>query len=102
MATSRKYPKWTAARRKKFMATVRARGSARADAGKKFYRRGMLAAISPEGAKAPRGHNHRDAIVFLRHGREDVVRRMKEGSLKSLDTAHLYMMLALATLTGEA
>jgi hypothetical protein len=45
--------------------------------------------------------NLRDAIVFLKHARTNVVARLADGSLKTPDTAHLYAFLALALMTGE-
>lgn len=95
MANSRKYPKWTKARRDKFTSTVKAK--------KKHFRAGRATVdLHPAGVKICKGSNQKDAIVFLRHARANIVDRMQRGSLKSPDQAHLYMLLALAILSGDA
>jgi hypothetical protein len=94
----KKYPKWSPERRRKFMATVRAKHKH----GKKMFRKGG-AMLLPLGATTPsKGNDVKDAIVFLRHARTWIMARMQDGTLKAPDQAHLYTLLALAVLSGEA
>lgn len=93
MATSRKYPKWTKARRAKFMATVKAKH------GKKFYRRG--ASIPETEAPARRGQTTRDAIVFLKQAEASIMERIRAGTIRRPDNAHLLAMQALNILQGD-
>lgn len=46
--------------------------------------------------------NLRDAIVFLKQARLDMVSRLANGTLKAPDSTHLYACMALTLLTGES
>jgi hypothetical protein len=75
------------------MATVGARNSSHV---KRFYRSGA-ADVGPETRKT----TQKDAIVFLRQARDSVMSRIRNGSLKNPDSAHLLAMQALNILQGE-
>jgi transposase-like protein len=56
----------------------------------------------PEAKKATGSASaHKDAIVYLRHAREDVNARLRGGTLKKMDKAHLLLLLALNVLGGD-
>ncbi len=74
------------------MATVRAKNSSHV---KRFYRSGA-ANVEPETKTT-----QKDAIVFLRQARDSVMARIRNGSLKNPDSAHLLAMQALNILQGE-
>lgn len=45
--------------------------------------------------------SHRDAIVFLRRGKQELMRGIKSGVVSDLDNMHLMALLALNALQGN-
>jgi hypothetical protein len=77
--------KWTPTRRAKFIATMKAKSTAKRN-----------------GKGAPQAHERvHDAIVWLRHAETSATRRLRAGQLKRFDESHIYATLALRALEGE-
>lgn len=50
-------------------------------------------------AKVDQRNGSRDAIVFLRKGKSELMRGIREGTINDLDNVHLLALLALRSLT---
>jgi transposase-like protein len=66
---------------------------------KKNYQAG---AVSKRGKKtATRSNQVHDAIIFLTHAKRDIYSRLRESTLKEMDVAHMYTIMALNALEGK-
>lgn len=78
--------KWTAEHKKRFIATMAAKRKAR------------LKGTSNTSSIA----NHHDAVIYLRHAEREIGKQMKNGTIRRLDSAQLYTLLALNALQGKS
>lgn len=85
--------KWTSAQRKRFIATMAAKRKAKANEDK---------GIKRDASKTVVGTNYHDAIIYLRHAEREIGKQMSSGTIKKLDSAQLYTLLALNSLQGKS